>query len=127
LVESAARDVDSLLQAAAKEALTGHQYLNVVIKGKAQTGTHLVVIGKGRQEGHLTSTTVWVLTRTERRSLETNMAGRIFGMTRRGFGLDYVTLTGSGLLRALCLGSRELFGTYKIPEQILIELTLYSA
>ena len=38
LVESAAQDVDSLLQAAAKEALTGHQYLNVVIKGKAQTG-----------------------------------------------------------------------------------------
>ena len=38
LVESAAQDVDSLLQAAAKEALTGHRYLNVVIKGKAQTG-----------------------------------------------------------------------------------------
>jgi Prion-inhibition and propagation len=38
LVESAAQDVDSLLQAAAKEALTGHQYLNVVVKGKAQTG-----------------------------------------------------------------------------------------
>ena len=34
LVESAAQGVDSLLQAAAKEALTGHQYLNVVIKGK---------------------------------------------------------------------------------------------
>jgi Prion-inhibition and propagation len=38
LVENAAQDVDSLLQTAAKEALTGHQYLNVVIKGKAQTG-----------------------------------------------------------------------------------------
>jgi hypothetical protein len=38
LIESAAQDVDDLLQAAAKEALTGHQYLNIVIKGKAQTG-----------------------------------------------------------------------------------------
>jgi hypothetical protein len=38
LVEGAAQDVDDLLQAAAKEALTGHQYLNIVIKGKAQTG-----------------------------------------------------------------------------------------
>jgi hypothetical protein len=38
LVESAAKDVDSLLQAVTKEALTGHQSLNVVIKGKAQTG-----------------------------------------------------------------------------------------
>jgi hypothetical protein len=38
LVENAAQDVDSLLQTAAKEALTGHQYLNVVIKGKGQTG-----------------------------------------------------------------------------------------
>jgi hypothetical protein len=38
LVENAARDVDGLLQAAAKEALTGHQYLNIMIKGKAQTG-----------------------------------------------------------------------------------------
>jgi hypothetical protein len=38
LVESAAQDVDSMLQAAAKEALTGHQYLNVVVKGKAQIG-----------------------------------------------------------------------------------------
>lgn len=33
LFESAAQDVDSLLQAAAKEALTGHQYLKIVIKG----------------------------------------------------------------------------------------------
>src|SRR6266498_228310 len=31
LVENAAQDIDSLLQTAAKEALTGHQYLNVVI------------------------------------------------------------------------------------------------
>jgi Prion-inhibition and propagation len=38
LVEDAAQDVDDMLYAAAKEALTGHQYLNVTIKGKAQTG-----------------------------------------------------------------------------------------
>lgn len=38
LIEKAAEGVDALLQAAVKESLTGHQYLNVVIKGKAQTG-----------------------------------------------------------------------------------------
>lgn len=38
LVASAAEGVDSLLQNAAKEALSGHQYLNVLVKGKAQTG-----------------------------------------------------------------------------------------
>ncbi|KAL9001658.1 MAG: hypothetical protein Q9188_005371 [Gyalolechia gomerana] len=38
LVESAAEGVDSLLQNAAREVLNGHQYLNVSIKGKAQTG-----------------------------------------------------------------------------------------
>lgn len=38
LVESAAQDVDSLLQSAAKEVLTGHQFLNVVAKGKAHIG-----------------------------------------------------------------------------------------
>lgn len=38
LVKSAAEGVDSLLQNAAKEALSGHQYLNVLVKGKAQTG-----------------------------------------------------------------------------------------
>jgi hypothetical protein len=38
LVEDAARDVDDTLCAAAKEAITGHQYVNVTIKGKAQTG-----------------------------------------------------------------------------------------
>ena len=38
VVENAAQDIDRLLQAAAKEALTGHQYLKVVIKGRAQTG-----------------------------------------------------------------------------------------
>jgi len=37
-VEIAAQDVDNLLQAAAKEALTGHHYMNVVIKGRVQTG-----------------------------------------------------------------------------------------
>jgi hypothetical protein len=47
---------------------------------------HLVMTGKGRQEGHLISTTVWRLIRTGRRLLETNMAGRIFGMIRHSEG-----------------------------------------
>jgi Prion-inhibition and propagation len=51
LVESAAQDVDNLLQAAAKEALTGHQYLNVVIKGKAQTGDVFSSDWKGEARG----------------------------------------------------------------------------
>jgi hypothetical protein len=38
LVESAAQNVDSLFQAAAKEALTAHQYLNLVIRGHAHAG-----------------------------------------------------------------------------------------
>jgi ElaB/YqjD/DUF883 family membrane-anchored ribosome-binding protein len=38
LVETAAQGVDDVLRAAAREVLTGHQYLNVTIKGKAQTG-----------------------------------------------------------------------------------------
>ncbi|KAI4136594.1 MAG: hypothetical protein LQ341_005538 [Variospora aurantia] len=38
LVQSAAEGVDSLLQNAAKEALSGHRYLNVSVKGKALTG-----------------------------------------------------------------------------------------
>ena len=38
LVESAAEGVDSLLQNAAREALNSHRYLNVLVKGKAQTG-----------------------------------------------------------------------------------------
>ncbi|MCJ1309529.1 hypothetical protein MMC25_003189 [Agyrium rufum] len=38
LVEDAAQGVDDLLCTAAKEALTGHRYLSVTIKGKAQTG-----------------------------------------------------------------------------------------
>ncbi|KAL8978288.1 MAG: hypothetical protein Q9205_006093 [Flavoplaca limonia] len=38
LVQSAAEGVDGLLQNAAKEALSGHRYLNVLIKGKVQAG-----------------------------------------------------------------------------------------
>lgn len=38
LVESAAEGVDGLLQNAAREVLNGHRYLDVLIKGKAQTG-----------------------------------------------------------------------------------------
>lgn len=38
MVENADQDIDSLLQVAAREALAGHQYLKVVIKGRAQTG-----------------------------------------------------------------------------------------
>ncbi|KAI4230950.1 MAG: hypothetical protein LQ349_005917 [Xanthoria aureola] len=38
LVETAAEGVDGLLQNAAREVLNGHRYLNVSIKGKAQTG-----------------------------------------------------------------------------------------
>ena len=38
LVESAAEGVDSTLHNAAKEVLSGHQYLKVFIKGKTQTG-----------------------------------------------------------------------------------------
>ncbi|KAL9026333.1 MAG: hypothetical protein Q9180_007499, partial [Flavoplaca navasiana] len=37
-VQSAAEGVDSLLQNAAKEALSGHRYLNVLVKGKVQAG-----------------------------------------------------------------------------------------
>jgi hypothetical protein len=38
LIENAAKGMDSLLQTAAQEVLTGHQYLNVVIRGQVQTG-----------------------------------------------------------------------------------------
>ncbi|KAL9023482.1 MAG: hypothetical protein Q9180_008217, partial [Flavoplaca navasiana] len=38
LVQSAAEGVDSLLQNAAKEARSGHRYLNVLVKGEAQAG-----------------------------------------------------------------------------------------
>ena len=44
-------DVDSLVQAAAKEALSGHQYLNIVIKGKAQTGDAFSSDWKGETIG----------------------------------------------------------------------------
>jgi len=47
-------------------------------------------------------------------------------MIRRGFGLDCLTLTGSGVLRALHFESRELFGSYKIPEQVLIALQIFA-
>jgi N-acetylglucosamine kinase-like BadF-type ATPase len=33
LIENAAKGVDDLLQKAAQEVLTGHQYLNVVVSG----------------------------------------------------------------------------------------------
>jgi hypothetical protein len=51
LVETSALGVDSLLLAAAKEAITGHQYLNVVIKGKAQTGDAFSNNWKGEANG----------------------------------------------------------------------------
>lgn len=51
LIESAAQTVDPLLQAAAKEALTGHKYLNVVIKGKAHTGDAISGDWKGDARG----------------------------------------------------------------------------
>lgn len=38
LVQSAAKGVDSLVQNAAKEALSSHRYLNMLVKGKAQAG-----------------------------------------------------------------------------------------
>jgi hypothetical protein len=50
-VESVACNVDSRLLVAAKETLTGHQYLNVVIKGKAQTGDMFGSDLKGEVKG----------------------------------------------------------------------------
>ncbi|KAL8866177.1 MAG: hypothetical protein Q9198_009004 [Flavoplaca austrocitrina] len=38
LIQNAAEGVDSLLQNATKEALSGHRYLNVLVKGKVQAG-----------------------------------------------------------------------------------------
>ena len=38
LVKAAAQGVDNMLHSAVIEVLSGHQYLNVTIKGKAQTG-----------------------------------------------------------------------------------------
>lgn len=51
LVESAAQDVYSMLHATAHEALTGHQYLNVVVKGTAQTGDAFSSNWKGAAVG----------------------------------------------------------------------------
>ncbi|KAF2259145.1 hypothetical protein CC78DRAFT_621292 [Lojkania enalia] len=51
LVESAAHGVDNLLLAAAKEALAGHQYRNVTIKGKAQTGDSFSSDWRGKAQG----------------------------------------------------------------------------
>ena len=51
VVENAAQDVDSLLQAAAKEALAGHQYLEVEIKGRAQTGDAISGDWEGEARG----------------------------------------------------------------------------
>jgi Prion-inhibition and propagation len=51
LIESAAQDVYSMLHAAANEALTGHQYLNVVVKGTAQTGDAFTSNWKGAAVG----------------------------------------------------------------------------
>lgn len=51
LVDTSTLNVDSLLLAAAKEAITGHQYLNVVIKGKAQTGDAFRNNWKGETKG----------------------------------------------------------------------------
>ena len=38
LVEDAANGVDDILRTATQEVITGHQYLNVVVKGQAHTG-----------------------------------------------------------------------------------------
>jgi hypothetical protein len=51
LVESAAQGVDDLLLAAAKETRTGHQYLNVTIKGKAQIGDSFSSDWRGKVQG----------------------------------------------------------------------------
>ena len=51
LIERAAQDVDSLLQAATKEARTGHQYLNVAIRGQAQTGDAFASNWQGKVVG----------------------------------------------------------------------------
>lgn len=51
LVESAAHGVDNLLLDAAKEALTGHQYLDVTIRGKAQTGDSFSSDWRGKAQG----------------------------------------------------------------------------
>ena len=49
LIESTVEGVESMLQAAAKEALTGHQYLNAVVKGKTQIGNTFRMAGMNRR------------------------------------------------------------------------------
>ena len=51
LVAGVARGVDSLLQAAAEERITGHQYLNVDIQGKGHTGDLFTNDWKGKPAG----------------------------------------------------------------------------
>ncbi|KAF2467862.1 small s protein [Lindgomyces ingoldianus] len=51
LTESAATGVDTMLHDAAKEALTGHQYLNLVVNGKAKIGDTFSSDWKGRALG----------------------------------------------------------------------------
>lgn len=51
LLESAAQNIDSLLQDAAKEVLTGHQYLNTSVKGKAHLGDNISSDWKGKARG----------------------------------------------------------------------------
>lgn len=50
-VKKTAKGVDSLLETTAKEVLTGHQYLNVVIKGKAHVGNAYGSGWKGNANG----------------------------------------------------------------------------
>lgn len=49
LVENAAHGVDDMLREAAGEALTGHQYLNVMIKAELRLEAHSAVTGRVRQ------------------------------------------------------------------------------
>ena len=49
LVQSAAEGIDNLLQNAAKEALSGHRYLNVLVKGRLRLVTQSAVTGMGRR------------------------------------------------------------------------------
>ncbi len=53
LIEHTAKGVDSVFQAAAQEVLTGHQYLNVVVRGQAQTGDAYSSDWKGGTRGVL--------------------------------------------------------------------------
>jgi hypothetical protein len=51
LMENVAKGVDDLLQKAAQEVLTGHEYLNVVVSGQAQFGDAYSSDWKGRAIG----------------------------------------------------------------------------